>query len=224
MFSKKFIISQIIFLVFFAVVFFIVRPFFVDLLLTNGNDKSPSIVAVGGWRFVIGKEKVNKERLPVLGEVASFGLTNSEGEKVSLEDLRGRVWVANFMFTTCSGICPMMTRNMGMIYKDFQNDDVLRFVSISVNPENDSPEVLKRYAEKNEADPEKWIFLTGSREDIQKLAAGSFKLGDIKEPVFHSSYFSLVDRKGRIRGYYDGTEEKAVQKLILDIARLRKEG
>ncbi|MEK7083802.1 MAG: SCO family protein [Patescibacteria group bacterium] len=192
MFSKKFIASQVIFLIFLAVVFFAFRPF-------------------------------SREPLPVYAGIAPFELTDSLDRKVSLRDLHGKVWVANFMFTTCSGICPMMTRNMGMIYRNFQNDDALRFVSVSVNPENDSPDVLKKYAEKNGADPQKWIFLTGSRDDIQKLVAGSFKLGDIKEPVFHSSYFALVDRQGRIRGYYDGTEDIAVQKLLKDIMRLRKE-
>lgn len=161
--------------------------------------------------------------LPVYGTIAPFELTDSLNQKVSLANVQGKLWVANFMFTTCSGICPMMTKNMGMIYENFKDDDALRFVSVSVNPENDSPDVLKKYAEKAGADPRKWIFLTGRREDIQELVAGSFKLGDIKEPVFHSSYFSLVDRKGRIRGYYDGTDDKAVQKLLKDIVRLRKE-
>ena len=192
MFSKKFLISQIIFVFFLSVVFFILRP-------------------------------LSKERLPVLGEIAPFELTNAEEEKVSLQNLRGRAWVANFMFTTCSGICPMMTRNMQRIYNHFEKDDGLRFVSVSVNPENDSPDVLKKYTGKYGIDSKRWMFLTGSREEIQKLVVGSFKLGDVKEPVFHSSYFALVDGKGRIRGYYDGTDEKAMQKLLIHISPFSKQ-
>lgn len=192
MFTKKFIASQIIFLVSLAVVFLIARS-------------SPN------------------KQLPVYGSIAPFELTDSLNGKFSSGDLQGKIWVADFMFTTCSGICPMLTKNMGALYRSFNSDESVRFVSISVNPENDSPEVLNNYAEKNGADPRKWIFLTGSREDIQKIVVESFKLGDIKEPVFHSSYFALVDRKGRVRGYYEGTENKAVQKLFEDIMRLRKE-
>ncbi len=193
MFSKKFIVSQIIFLPLLAVILLFNRP-------------------------------VSQELLPVYSGVAPFELTDALNRKISLNDLHGKIWVANFMFTTCGSICPTMTKNMGMIYKNFQQDDALRFVSVSVNPENDSPEVLMSYARKHSADPEKWFFLTGNREDIQKLAVESFKLGDIKEPVFHSPSFALVDRQGRIRGYYDGTDDAAVQKLIGDIVRLRKEG
>jgi protein SCO1/2 len=164
-----------------------------------------------------------KEQLPIFGSIAPFELTDSLNKKFSLGDLQGKVWVADFMFTTCSGICPMLTKNMGVLYRYLQSDESVRFVSISVNPENDSPEVLKNYAQKNGADPRKWIFLTGRREDIQKIVVESFKLGDIKEPVFHSSHFALVDRKGRVRGYYDGTEDMAVKKLYKDVLLLSKE-
>jgi len=161
--------------------------------------------------------------LPVIGEIADFHLLNSDGKTVSLKDLKGKVWVADFIFTTCAGICPTMTASMAQVHRSYALVDEVRLVSISVNPENDTPEVLKAYAKKFKANTGRWLFLTGPLADIQKLAAGSFKLGKIDEPVFHSSYFTLVDREGRIRGYYDGTDRHKVAQLFKDIAVVLRE-
>jgi protein SCO1/2 len=160
--------------------------------------------------------------LPVLGEVKDFDLQGID-RPVKLADLKGKVWIADFMFTTCGGICPMMTKNLAQVQRLYDGAPDVRMVSISVNPDNDTPEVLKAYAKKYNADTTRWFFLTGPAEDIKKVAVESFKLGDIKEPIFHSSYFTLVDRQARIRGYYDGTEPDQVKKLSDDIARLKKE-
>jgi len=161
--------------------------------------------------------------LPVIGQIADFHLLNSDGKTVSLKDLKGKVWVADFIFTTCGGICPTMTANMAQVHRSYALVDEVRLVSISVNPENDTPEVLKAYARKFKANTGRWLFLTGPLADIQKLAVGSFKLGKIDEPVFHSSYFTLVDREGRIRGYYDGTDKTRVAQLFKDIAVVLRE-
>ncbi len=161
--------------------------------------------------------------LPVLGQIADFQLLNSDGKKVSLADLRGKVWVADFIFTTCGGICPTMSGNMAKLHRAYGLVDDVRLVSISVNPDNDTPEKLKLYAQRFKADTGRWFFLTGPREDIQKLAVESFKLGKMDEPVFHSAYFTLVDRQGRIRGYYDSQDQKNLTPLPNDIARLLKE-
>ena len=161
--------------------------------------------------------------LPVLGVVANFKLKSSTGEVKSLTDLKGKVWVADFMFTSCGNICPMMTKNMSVLHRIFRPFQEIRLVSFSVNPENDTPEVLQKYAVKYQADPKQWFFLTGSREDITHIVVNSFKLGDIKEPIFHSSYFAVVDRQGQIRGYYEGTDEKAIQQTSKDLVRLLKE-
>jgi protein SCO1/2 len=164
--------------------------------------------------------QVKKTPLPTYGHVQDFKLINSLGQPVELKDLKGKVWVADFMFTTCSNICPMMTKNMGILRKAFAGNEHVRLVSVSVNPENDTPAALKDYASKNNADPKQWLFLTGTREAITKVAVESFKLGDVKEPIFHSSYFVLVDKEANIRGYYDGTDVANIKKIAKDLKQL----
>ncbi|MBI3602578.1 MAG: SCO family protein [Candidatus Omnitrophica bacterium] len=161
--------------------------------------------------------------LGVYGQVGDFHLINSNSQTASLKDLQGKVWVADFFFTTCGNLCPMMNAHMSRLHELFKPYQDVRLVSFSVNPENDTPQALKAYAEKFHADTRRWIFLTGSREDITKVAVGSFKLGDIREPIFHSSYFILVDRKGQIRGYYDSTDSKNIEKIIKDLKQLIRE-
>jgi cytochrome oxidase Cu insertion factor (SCO1/SenC/PrrC family) len=158
--------------------------------------------------------------LPVYGKVADFSLLDQNKKEVTLGDLKGKVWVADFIFTTCSGICPTMSKNMSALHHDFARRSNVRLVSISVNPENDSSEALNLYAKKYKAQGSQWIFLTGRREDIQKLAVESFKMGDMKDIVFHSALFTLVDRKAQIRGYYDGTDEAALKQLHKDLSKL----
>jgi len=161
--------------------------------------------------------------LPIVGKVNDFQLIDVNGKELTLVDLRHKVWVVNFFFSTCSDICPMMTKNMAALHRSYKMLDDVAFVSITVNPENDSPSTLGEYAKKYQADTAQWHFLTGSREAITELMVRNFKLGSSKEPIFHSSKFVLVDRKGQIRGYYDGTSTEDVQKLFRNIAILIKE-
>lgn len=161
--------------------------------------------------------------LPVYGEVNDFRLKDVNGKELQLQDLRHKVWVVNFFFTTCSDICPMMTKNMAALHRSYKLVDDVAFVSVTVNPENDTTDALARYAKKYDADIAKWHFLTGSREDITNLMVRSFKLETMKEDIFHSPSFVLVDRRGRIRGYYDGSSTEEVQKLFRNIAVLLKE-
>ena len=160
--------------------------------------------------------------LPIYGEVNDFYLTDVNGKELGLPDLRNKVWVANFFFTTCSDICPMMTKHMAELNRSFELVPGIDLVSITVNPENDSPQVLRKYKQLQKA-KKNWVFLTGPREAITDLAVKSFKLGDIKEPIFHSAKFALVDKSGLIRGYYDGTNQPEINKLFKDCARLLKE-
>lgn len=117
----------------------------------------------------------------------------------------------------------MMTRNMAALHRSFLPMDSVAMVSFSVNPENDTSSVLARFAQKYHADTNKWHFLTGSREEIKQLAVLSFKVGSLEEPIFHSDRFVLVDREERVRGYYDGTQQKSINTLFKDIATLIKE-
>ncbi|MDO8581000.1 MAG: SCO family protein, partial [Candidatus Omnitrophota bacterium] len=113
-----------------------------------------------------------------------------------------------------------MNKHMAALHRAFDKVNGVRLVSITVNPEYDSSDVLAAYAKKYQASPEKWIFLTGSREEITRLAVQSFRMGSIEEPVFHSSYFALVDRHGFIRGYYDGTKQEGINQLFKDTSIL----
>ena len=150
-------------------------------------------------------------------------MTDSKGQQFQSGQLMDRVWVADFFFTTCGTICPIMTRNMNSLYGVYKSSPNVEFVSISVNPEQDTPEVLATYAQKYQVSTNNWHFLTGSREDITDLTVNSFKIGSIEEPIFHSANFVLVDRSGRIRGYYDGTVQEEVMKLSKDLKQLIKE-
>ena len=161
--------------------------------------------------------------LPVLGQVQDFNLFDEKGEEFSLSRLRGDIWIANFFFTTCSDICPVMSKNMAALHRSFALVGDVTQISITVNPEFDSSVVLKKYAQKYQANTSKWHFLTGTRAQITELAVNSFKLGSIEEPVFHSSKFALVDRQGSIRGYYDGVQPGEVSQLFTDITVLLKE-
>ncbi len=172
--------------------------------------------------FVTYKNVASNSHLPKLGFVQDFSLTNQDNIPTQLKDLKNKVWVADFVFTTCSGICPSMSKNMSAMSKVFNHYPDVRMVSFSVNPENDTPEVLKKYASKYDAN-DRWVFLTGSRDTITKLAVESFKMGDMKEIVFHSAMFVLVDRKGRIRGYYDSGDASRIERLHQDIPLLRRE-
>jgi protein SCO1/2 len=169
------------------------------------------------------QQETRNPKLPILGELQNFLLFDPQGRPVNWERLKGKVWVADFIFTSCSGICPVMTQNMVKLHRMFLEDDRVHMVSISVDPETDSPDVLARYARKYKVDTEKWYFLTGPRDTIQSLSVRSFKIGSVQEPIFHSDRFVLVDPKMRIRGYYDGTRKEDLEAIARDILILLKE-
>lgn len=161
--------------------------------------------------------------LPVYGAIADFSLTDQNGKPAGLNGLKGKIWVADFMFTSCKTICPMLTKNMGALYKEHAGDNDLRFVSITVDPGTDTPAVLKAYAAKHEATSGQWLFLSGPSDLIKQLAVKSFMIGGVEDILMHSGLFTLVDRKGHIRGYYEGTDPEAMGKLREAIKALKKE-
>jgi len=153
--------------------------------------------------------------LPVLAELPDFTLTERSGRKVSLSDLKGRVWVADFIFTTCAGPCPVMSRRMGKLQSELLRDrmDSVLCVSITVDPEHDTPPVLREYADSKGADPTHWLFLTGDTKAVRSLIIKGFKLTAPQTPeeeksLLHSTRLALVDRRGRVRGYYLTLSEK----------------
>ena len=162
------------------------------------------------------------KQLPALSQIRNFNLKDMSGESFELRRMKDKVWIVNFFFTTCSDVCVLMTKNMKSLYESFKIENDIAFVSVTVNPEQDTVEVLKEYTKKLKIDSEKWHFLTGDRQVIKEMLVSSFKLGDMKDPIFHSSYFSLVDKHGIIRGYYDGTSKDSIAELFKDAATLLK--
>lgn len=169
------------------------------------------------------KDSQAVKELPEIGNVPQFEFTNSDGNIVTLDNLKGKVWVADFIFTTCTMACPMMTGNMNIVHKKFKKNDNVRLVSISVYPEFDTPEVLKNYASQYDADTEKWLFLTGKEDAVKDIIRDGFKIGDYEDIIFHSEKFALVDKKGIIRAYYNGMKSEDMKQLKKDIDVLLKQ-
>jgi protein SCO1/2 len=164
-----------------------------------------------------------EEKLPIIAQIPAFDLIDQDGKQFTLNNLKGNVWLADFIFTTCAGPCPIMTERMSTVQYDLLDINKLKFVSFTVNPDYDTPDVLKKYAKRYNADISTWSFVTGKYEKIQELIANGFKMGDEEEIVFHSTRFALVDHKGNLRGYYSGTEPKDHEVLTQDIHSLIKE-
>lgn len=169
------------------------------------------------------------EDMPVMFALPDFSLTERNGETVTLASLAGKVWIADFIFTNCPGPCPLMTSKMAQLQSDLTAPDI-HFVTITVDPANDTPEKLKQYARGYQADPRRWWFLTGDVEKIYDLSVKGFRLAaqtqtapSADHPILHSTRFVLVDREGRIRGYYEGTDTEALKKLRNDASKLLKE-
>ena len=163
------------------------------------------------------------EPLPVLGDIPPFELLDNFGQSFTEKNISGKIWVADLIFTTCAGPCPIMSTEMRSVYKTYLENENIHMVTITVNPDYDTPEVLTEYGNRYDADFDKWHFLTGEYEKIQSLIANGFKMGDIEEIVFHSTRFALIDPNMNIRGYYMGTKSEDVKKLMGDIKKLIKE-
>ena len=181
------------------------------------------IVAVMLLVTFLFKESITLDDLPISGSVPDFEFTDSNGETITREDMEGKVWVADFIFTTCTMACPIMTGNMNLIHKSFKDDNNVRIISISVYPEYDTPEVLKEYASRYNANTDRWHFLTGPEESVKNIIKTGFKIGDYEDIILHSEKFALVDVRGNIRGYYSGMKTEDMSKLKKDIKRLLRE-
>ena len=159
--------------------------------------------------------------------VADFSLTNQNGETVTQDDYAGRIYITDFFFTTCPTICPIMTKNMVEIQEHIQNDDEVLLLSHSVTPQIDSVAQLKKYAVEKGVDDSKWNLVTGDKKQIYDLARKSYLA--VKEDgdggpfdMIHTENFILVDKQRRIRGFYDGTDEEDVEKLLADLRILKE--
>lgn len=179
------------------------------------------------WLYRLETSVLRKRSVASYGTVPNFQLTNQDGKAFGSAQLTGEIWIADFIYTTCPGPCPMISSRMSELQKPLENTDV-HLISFSVDPGKDTPEVLRGYAERLQAQPGRWDFLTGPQSSIYKLSRDGFKLGvsdgrDEKGIPVHSTRMILVDRHGEIRGYYDATEPDAVTKLLADTNHLLRE-
>ncbi len=161
-------------------------------------------------------------------KIADFSLINQNGKTITQNDYKNKIYVADFFFTTCPTICPIMTKNMANIQKEIINDDEVMLLSHSVTPEIDTVAQLKRYALEKGVIDSKWNLVTGDKKEIYKLARKSYLA--VKDDgdggpfdMVHTENFMLIDKKRQIRGFYDGTNPEDIEKLLNDISHLKKE-
>lgn len=175
-------------------------------------------------------DRASGDGLKQYGAVPDFKLSERNGTEVSLAQLRGKIWIADFIYTTCTDTCPLQTAAMAKLQKEFAAKSDLQFVSVSVDPQRDTPQVLSAYADKYEADRQRWYFLTGQRDQVIKLIRDGFHLSvaalpsenDAAGMIPHSPRFVLIDRQAQIRGYYDSRTMEGVAHLRNDLESLLK--
>lgn len=172
-----------------------------------------------------------ERRFQVLNYVKPFSFTNQDGEEVTQQDVQGKVYVAEYFFSTCPGICPIMNNNMKTVYEKYKNNNNFLILSHTVDPDTDTPERLKFYADSMGVATSKWWFLTGKKDSLYHAARVSYLLDDpqnhsvnIEEQFLHTQFFALVDKNGKVRRkIYDGLKKKEVKELIEDIQILLDE-
>lgn len=187
-------------------------------------------LATAAFLFSLRQARVHElsgQAMQSYGVVPEFRLTNQNHAPFGSAELKGKIWIADFVFTSCPGPCPIISSRMAEMQKPLENSDV-HFVSFTVDPANDTPEVLREYAQRLHARDGRWDFLTGETEMVYDLIQKGFKLavsdgaGEMGTPV-HSTRAVLVDRRGAIRGYYDLTAPDGVTKLLAETSHLLRE-
>lgn len=208
-------------------------------MVNNRVAKFVIFLAVSGFLFASCAEK-KEAALPIFGEkevqggdtiyhtIADFKFVDQDSAFVTNDTFKDKIYVADFFFTSCRTICPIMKTQMLRVYDSIQNDPDVLLLSHSIDPEYDTVGLLHDYAERLGVKSNKWHFVTGLKEDIYKIAQTSYfatAMEDKSEPdgFIHSGAFLLIDKDKRIRGKYDGTKEEDVNRLLLEIQRLKKE-
>lgn len=172
-----------------------------------------------------------KVKLPNLGYVDNFSFVDQNNDTISQKNINNKVYVAEYFFTTCTGICPKMNANMALVYNQFKTNPNFAIISHTSMPETDSVAVLKKYEEKmigSHPDyPAKWYFVTGPKDSLYKMARQSYKIDDQTNSIGHSDddfihtqFFALVDQQQRVRGIYDGLKKDEIKQLEKDISKL----
>ncbi len=214
---------------FLMVLFAICVPIGYFLMKPKNQDALPIINPID-----VQEEMVDPEMLRI-GQghtIGDFSFQNQDNKTITQKDIEGKVFVAEYFFTTCKSICPIMNSQMQRVQQEFKGNSNVKILSFTVDPETDTVAQIKRYAFKHNAITGQWHFLTGKQEDLYRLARKSFFIlkpaevqnqGDVGSDFIHTNNFVLVDQKKRIRGYYDGTSQKEVTEIIKDIKRLLEE-
>lgn len=179
------------------------------------------------------RERLTQSPLPIVSVLNDFSLTNQNNAIVSLADFKGQVWVGDIIFTRCPGPCRRMTKDMARLQDLWPKDASVRFVSLTSDPEYDSPTILKRFATEFKADPDRWQFLTGLKKDIIALAVDGLKLVRVEKPenerdapndlFIHSTTFVVVDKHGQLRGWVESDSPDALTKTRALVDALLRE-
>ena len=168
--------------------------------------------------------------VPPIGYVQPFRFTNQDGQPFTEKDVSGKVFVAEYFFTTCPGICPRLNNNMRLVYNRFKNENGFLILSHTCNPGTDSASRLKHYADSMGVSATRWIFLTGRKDSLYTQARQSYHIDDPKnnltsaeDDFLHTQFIALVNKKGEVKKIYDGLKQSEMEELINDIDRLLKE-
>jgi protein SCO1/2 len=171
-----------------------------------------------------------KKYIPPISYVRPFSFTNQDGKAITEKDVAGKVYVAEYFFTTCKGICPKMNNNMKLVYQQFKDDTDFFILSHTCDPEIDTVAQMKKYSDSLGVNINRWIFLTGRKDSLYNMARISYTIDDpannlksIDDDFLHTQFWALVDRKGDVKKIYDGLKESEVKELISDIKKLLKE-
>lgn len=216
---KGFFWLAVIFIIGLPVAYYYVKPKDKPLPVINPVDVNDSLVANDLLRKGYGHK------------IGDFAFLNQDSVVMTSKDFEGKVWVAEYFFTTCGSICPKMNKQMQRVQSAFSGDKDVVILSFTCDPKTDTVAQLKKYADQMKAELPQWQFLTGSKEDLYQLARRSFfllkpaeakNMGDAGNDFIHTNNFVLIDKQRRIRGYYDGTNAIEVNQMMNDIERLKK--
>jgi len=182
-----------------------------------GNHRLDSVMIGNGYRIDT-----------IYHSIQPFKFINQDGKTVDQSIVNGKVYVADFFFTTCQTICPVMSKQLDRVYNAYKDENNLMILSFTVDPETDTAAQLKRYAQSFDANTKRWVFLTGEKPALYDLARTGYLLNNVigtggSDDFIHAQNFALVDKRGRIRGFYDGTLKEEVDQLIVDARFLLNE-
>lgn len=207
----------------------LVYSVFIILLWGACKSKNDNGLPILGYRDTVTKIVDGKKVTDTVYQtIPKFKFANQYGDSITNKSLDGTIYVADFFFTTCPSICPLMHRNMLNVYNTFKSTGDVKIISHTIDPKHDSVPVLKKYADKLGVTGNSWWFLRGNKEDVYKIAEKSYLVAVKQDSTeaggyVHAGYFILIDKQKRIRGTYDGTDPKQVNQLIEDIKTLKTE-